>query len=475
MIRGMTVRRLLVLFAACGSLTACNWITGAAGLEAGDPAEDDTSGPGAGPGPVGAGGSMGVGAGSSVGGGAGVGGAGVGGDPDPPVEMSPVDGVTMSRIAIYQSVERLLMEGGNSASSTAPVVAGRPALLRVFYSVDGGYNGQPVVARLTIGSGQPIEMQTTLSGSSSAGNLGSTLNFDVDPALLTPGAGYRVELLQASELTSGGNTGAIYPSSGQADLDVEVGGGLKVTLVPIQYNGDGSGRMPDTSAGQLKAYEDLFFAMYPITDVQISVRQAFNWSQSVQAGGNGWNNLLNAIADLRQNDNAPFDEYYYGIFNPADSFNSYCSGGCVTGLGFVGGPSDDSSHAAIGVGFSGGTSVDTAVHEVGHNHGRPHAPCGNVSGADGSYPYSNATLGVWGFNLLSGQLYGPNDYRDMMSYCDPPWISDYQYDKIFERVQFTNNASIQVPPSMQNLTWDRVELGPNGTTTPMSAITMHHP
>ena len=43
--------------------------------------------------------------------------------------------------------------------------------------------------------------------------------------------------------------------------------------------------------------------------------------------------------------------------------------GCVAGLGFVGGPSDSWARAAIGLGFTGDNAAETAVHELGHNHG----------------------------------------------------------------------------------------------------------
>src|SRR5690606_21244942 len=149
--------------------------------------------------------------------------------------------------------------------------------------------------------------------------------------------------------------------------------------------------------------------------------QAFSWSSTVSSNGTGWNGLLDAIADLRNSDNAPFNNYYYGIFSPSSSAQNYCSGGCVAGLGFLGGPGDAWSHSAIGLGFSGDMAAETAVHELGNNHGREHAPCGGVSGADGSYPYDGAKIGSWGYNILTAELYEPNGHVDMMSYCNPAW------------------------------------------------------
>ena len=38
-------------------------------------------------------------------------------------------------------------------------------------------------------------------------------------------------------------------------------------------------------------------------------------------------------------------------------------------------------------------SVNTAAHEVGHAHGREHAPCGGAQSTDPSFPYSNGGIG----------------------------------------------------------------------------------
>ncbi|MFO0677369.1 MAG: M66 family metalloprotease [Polyangiaceae bacterium] len=79
------------------------------------------------------------------------------------------------------------------------------------------------------------------------------------------------------------------------------------------------------------------------------------------------------------------------------------------------------------------------VHEVGHAHGRPHAPCG-VSDTDPSFPYSGGTIGVWGYDFRSKALVSPNTGKDFMSYCTPEWVSDYTFGKLFERIRTVNGA-----------------------------------
>lgn len=468
---GMWLSSLAGMIAIAAAPMGCNLITTADSLYIGDGEADGQGSVNPGQGGNGASGASGPGLGGSGATGGGDGASGAGGPVD---DLVATDGVTVTDIVMYQSVARPLLLDGVVATSSTPVVANRDALVRVFYDIDG-YNGQPVTARLTIGD-EVVQMQTSLGNGSSENNLQSTVNFDVSAEMIQPGAGYRVDLLQAPEQASGTNAAATFPQGdGLQSLGATSGGALRITLVPVQYNGDGSGRMPDTSAAQLQRYADMFYAMYPITEVDISVRNPYPWNSTLSSNGGGWETLLNAIADLRNSDGAGFQQYYYGIFEPANSFNQYCNGGCVLGLGFLGGPSDAWAHAAIGIGFTGDRSVETAVHELGHNHGRQHAPCGGASGVDGNYPYGGAVIGTQGYNLLSGTLY-PSTHFDMMSYCGPAWISDYTYTELFKRTQFNNSSNqLYVPPQLLNQTWERALVHGDGSMSWMAPIELERP
>jgi hypothetical protein len=460
-----------------GVMAGCNMLTGADALTIGK-GDDDDDGETPNGGSGGQGGGQGAAGAGANDGAAGPGGSGASGA-GMPVDLLPADGVTINSIVLYQGVERPLMEGGGPASTDVPVVAERDALLRVFYTTDGGFDGQQVTARLTLQGQDPIEVPANLGGGSSESDLGSTVNFEIPGQAMVAGGAYRVDLLHPAASSSGANAAATYPTSpgGMDPLEAQVTGVLTVTLVPVKYNADGSGRLPDTSAAQLQNYADLFYAMYPIADIEILVRsQPLNWGSQVSSGGNGWGDLLDAVANLRNNDGAAFNNYYYGIFEPASSFGGYCGGGCVAGLGFVGGPQDDWSHSAIGLGFGGNEAAETAVHELGHNHGREHAPCGGVSGADPSYPYSGAGIGSWGYNVLTGQLYNPQGTVDMMSYCNPTWISDYNFGNIFDRVKYVNSAaSLFIPEHLANRSYQRARINEDGTLTWLSSVVLARP
>ena len=74
-----------------------------------------------------------------------------------------------------------------------------------------------------------------------------------------------------------------------------------------------------------------------------------------------------------------------------------------------------------------------AGHEIGHNLGRSHAPCGGAGGPDPNYPYGGASIGQYGTDIQGNNVafYSPTSHVDMMSYCAPEWISDYTYEALY--------------------------------------------
>ncbi len=452
-------RRLVLPLGAAIALASCNLVTGASDLKL----TRDNDGDGQGGGAAGAG-AWGTGGTPSQGGSA-------GSQPD----MALVDGVQISSIAIYQGVKRPLMENGVPASSNVSVVAGRDALVRVFYALDGSYNGQPVTARLSLGGQSPLEATQALSGVSTDASLASTINIDVPGTALESASSYRLELLQPEELASGTNAAAVYPAQGQESLTVvSTGDQLRIVLIPIRYDADGSGRLPNTTDGQLNRYRDWFYGIYPTRAVELTVSAQVGWSYTVSPGGSGWGSLLDAIVDHRQSSGAAPDEYYYGIFEPDSSFSSYCAGGCVVGLSMIAGPNDAWARASIGLGFLGESAAETAVHEVGHAHGLGHAPCSVWDGVDPSFPYSSGNIGVWGYDVVNGELHSPS-MADFMSYCEPIWTSDYHFNRMFDRLRIVNNAQWHWPEQGQPTSWERIAIRPDGNAEWLEPLQLRAP
>jgi hypothetical protein len=212
---------------------------------------------------------------------------------------------------------------------------------------------------------------------------------------------------------------------------------IKLVFVPITHDG----RTPNVTEGTIAEYAREVERMYPTTGVEWSVRAPITSNQSgtdIDLGS-----TLDLVTSRRDDDGVEDDVYYYGLIDPASSFNSYCSFSCTTGVGWVldvGGPWSTSHRVAVGIGFETAGAA-TFAHELGHNHGRDHAPC-NVSG-DSSYPYSGGSIGVWGYDPDEQELKDPSFYADFMGYCNDNWVSDYSYNAYTERISAVNGVASQ--------------------------------
>lgn len=383
---------------------------------------------------------------------------GPGTDADGGAKIDPVstaklaEGLVLTDIAMFQAVKvAVVSEGSRVADETAPLVAGRPGVLRAYVAPAEGWEDKPIVAYLTLVTAEgksTKEVKKTVSAASSDDKAGSAFDFVLTAEEVTADLKFSITLAIDGETTTDAapaESETRYPRNGSQEAlgASKLADTLKIVLVPVQYGADGSGRLPDVSDEQVEIYRQTIHALYPVGKVDIQVRAPYKWNGAIAGTGAGWSEVLNAIVRLRATDKVADDVYYYGAFSPKNSFQQFCSQGCVTGLsGLAEDASDARIRASVGVGFSGESSASTAAHEIGHAHGRDHAPCGGAQGTDPKYPYPQARIGVWGYNIITNKFVNPaasETPHDMMSYCEPTWISDYQYGKLFERVTAVNS------------------------------------
>jgi len=401
---------------------------------------------------------------------------------DPPVTGLPlIANLGISEVAFFQGVKVSVAKSGAKATHTADVIAGREALVRVYVTPKAGWSAAGIKGELKLisaaGGTKTYSATLTPSAASTDASLTSTLNFSVPTGVLAPDTKYSVALYAATGGGTGDTSGAQYPAGGATEsLDAKsTGEVLKIKIVPVQYNADGTGRLPDVSAAQIERYRKAFYAMFPAKNVEVTVRAPYAWSSAVSPNGSGFSTLLQALVKLRAADGAPKDVYYYGAFMATSSFSSYCSGGCVTGLcGLLTYPSDATGRACVGVGFPGTDSASTAAHEIGHAHGRAHAPCG-TGDADGSYPYSGGSIGSWGYDLVDKKLFSPSTVKDFMGYCSPSWISDYTYKAIATRMTYVNGGADMVFPFDAPRNYRFVAVGGDGKLTWGERVELQEP
>ncbi len=357
--------------------------------------------------------------------------------------------ITVSQIAVYQSVKIPVMDGGAevaAANRITDVVAGRETMVRVFVTVGAGFTAHEVSARLIMVEGDTTTsyyQKKTISKNSEDADAATTFQLYVPKDKVTTQTRFYVELVDCTT-TTGSLVSPRYPTGdGDAALGARQTGGLKVTIIPINCNS----RVADTSSTALDVYKAYLTAMYPVSDVTLTVGGAISTNYPVD-----WSATLDQVRSKRQSDAPAADVYYYGLLKCADTFSQFCGGSCTTGIGYVAPQSQASQRAALGVGFADNSSSVTMAHELGHNHGRNHAPCGGASGVDTNYPYADGAVGVWGYDSRNKLLISPTN-SDIMGYCSNKWISDYTYDALVNRVAYVNGAAYVYTAPERLSTW----------------------
>jgi hypothetical protein len=352
--------------------------------------------------------------------------------------------VQLTDLAIYQTLRVPLVEAGEPAAGrTLDVVEGKAGLARASLApTDPAAPPVAVHARLTVTSAagsQTLEDTRTIGAPSSEGDLGSTLDFALDAGLVRADSTLAVDVLEPAACRSKPQQGRL-PHQGAVALAPRKTGVLKVVLVPVRYDADGSGRLPDTSDMQIDRIRSAMLALYPVASVDVTLRAVVGSTVDLAGSSSaGWSQFLDSMRGLRASDKAPDDVYYYGLVEPAGTLSGYCRNTCIAGISFQVSENRPALRAGVGLAFPGETTATTLAHEIGHQHGRGHSPCGATAGLDPAYPYPNGVTGTWGFDSRNGTLIAPSR-RDIMGYCMPLWISDYTYQALLERSAIINPA-----------------------------------
>jgi hypothetical protein len=290
--------------------------------------------------------------------------------------------------------ENLRLVAGKEALLRVHLVAA-PSALSLSQPLAGAvYQGSAFVGNLSFTCPNPIPTTTA------QGSLSTTCNATLPGNWVAPGL--RVELRadpnnQVAETDESDNALTLNPSVGAGTI-------LHLTVVPVVHQGQ-TASIPD--------FAQTLWRIWPLKETPYTARAPYTFSGTLSGqDANAWSQLLDELRALRQVDGS--GRYYYGFVKVG-----YTSG--IAGIGYIGYP------VAVGWDYSQSAPAVMA-HELGHNFGRNHAPCG--TNGDSSYPYPDGKIGTWGYDLASGALKDPNQYYDLMSYCGPQWVSDYNYEAV---------------------------------------------
>ncbi len=309
-----------------------------------------------------------------------------------------------------------------------PVIAGRDAYLRIFATGDETSFYQPTVRATFYNDGAVVHEAVMRPGSDllpstvEEGRLDLSFNSRVPGEIIQPGLGLVVELDIEGAVPLDVGSETRIPATGVMDLGVIDPPTHIQTIVPTLIASSPDERIFQWTRGLDADHRHMQFArtVMPIGDMEVRVHEPFYSSADLTTDG-GWRSYLGEIRALRAMEGA--EGYYYGavMLPPGSRWG---------GLGFVGLP--------IGVGRD---SDRTFTHELGHNMNLRHAPCGSAGGPDPNYPHDGGAAGVWGYDVHRTRLVDPYDYKDLMGYCNPDWISDYHYKRAFAHRMATEDFS----------------------------------
>lgn len=355
---------------------------------------------------------------------------------------------SLDDVAFYQAVKvPLLAQGKPVATRNAPVIAARAAMVRVGFVRATTYDGNVELrGELHVTNpGKPEKVLTETLRMTSAvwydERLATTMNFALDAEDVTPSTTLSFSATSpetGEEVLAFPGDGSTVPLAATTDA-----ASVKVRLVPISYESDGSGRLPDLV--DTASYHDAIQRMYPVSKVDLTVREPFKWETDVQPDGTGWDKLLTAMMQLRRADKVEPDVYYVGVFNPEDTIRDFCGrSGCVLGIAPASDGSEVGLRVALVLGYKTSMSDGTLAQELAHAMGRLHAPCGQPAAIDRKFPYKDGSIGGFGLDVVTHEPKDPKTYSDFMSYCNPVWVSDYTFAAIHDRLTLVEKQTAAI-------------------------------
>ena len=331
-----------------------------------------------------------------------------------------------------------LVQTVQSLSYPVPLLAGEEALLRVFVTATGSTAATIPPAKATFFvngeeihsvevPGQPTPIPTGFAGAESS--LANSANVRIPGDVVRPGLEMVIDVDPDGTLDPGLGVSTRIPESGRMAVAVRAMPTFNLTVVPFLWR-DG----PDSTAARLavemaadpKGHRLLWDTrtLLPVAGMGVHAHEPV-WTTS-----NDVDELLDLVGAVRAMEGGT------GHYMAAMS-------GEPTGPWGVAWIPGWTSSVRLG-------AVDTAeealtiAHELGHNMRLWHAPCGTDATLDPGYPHDDGATGAWGIDSRPGRdVLVSAATADLMSYCVPAWIGDYNFSKA---LRYRHISEVADPP-----------------------------
>ena len=354
--------------------------------------------------------------------------------PADPAFLDWLQGVTRQRVALCDrdgDATAYLTQVVQSREFPVPLVAGEPALLRVFVTAEQAtdvvlppvqatfYRDGAVIHEVDI-PGKPDAIPAAIDESS----LSKSTNAEIPGWVIQPGLEVVIEPDPEGTLDPALGVARRIPATGRMAVDVLAMPVFELTLVPFIWEEN-----PDSSIVEITAAmaadpkgHELFeqtHLLLPVAELDVTVHPA------VASPTNNGFEILQLTEMIRVAEGGR--GHYLGVM-----------AGPTGPGGLLGVANDIGSWSSFSV-----LDSETIAHEFGHNRNLYHAPCGGAGGPDRYYPYGSGNIGAWGYDPRTGELVPPSQW-DYMSYCEPTWTSDYQFTNALRYRLETESNSIVV-------------------------------
>ena len=331
---------------------------------------------------------------------------------------------------------------------SVPLIAGRPALLRIFATGHEVSFYRPTVRAVLYRDGEivltgeiPLESEV-LPDQPDESRIDRSFNMEIPGELIQPGLELVVELDTENTVPKVLGSKTRYPPGGAMPLDIVEMPVFQQTFLPTtDYYNRHDTRVFEwlKGIGPESHHVQVARTLLPIGEMEVFVHDTVYTTQDLTTK-DGWRDYLRQIEVIWKMEGEK--GYYYGVVVPP-------RGTAWSGLGYYTKP--------VSVGSN---SPRIYAHEVGHNMSLRHAPCGKVGRSDPEFPFLDGSIGTWGYDFRHGRVMSPEFRKDVMGYCVPAWISAYHFKKAMNyRLSTSQTPAEPAEPQQTLMLWGSASRG----------------